>query len=94
MVVDLVALRLDPEHQARVDRAAVEDHAAGAAVAGVAAFLAAGQPQHVAQNLEQALARLAQELGPFAVDRRFYYCFVIHRSISFVVFILSWPVIR
>ena len=41
---------------------AVDDDAAGAAVAGCAAFLAAGQAQHVAQRVEQRLLRLAEEL--------------------------------
>ena len=60
---DRPALDLDAEHQAGVDQPAVEHDVAGAAVAVVAAFLAAGQAQLVAQHFEQALPRLAQELG-------------------------------
>ena len=33
-----------------------------------ATLLAAGQLENVAQNLQQAVARLAQELGVFVVD--------------------------
>src|SRR5579884_3133973 len=67
---DLGPLRLDAEHEARVDETAVQDDRAGATVAVVAPLLRAGQPDHVAQALEQALARLAQEVGGLAVDGR------------------------
>ena len=43
-------------HQAGADRLAVEQHRAGAAVAGVAADLGAGQPQLVAQHRRQPRA--------------------------------------
>ena len=69
---DVFALRLDAEHQARTDRAAIDHHGARAAIAGQASFLRAGEFEHVAQGFEQALARLAQELDGFAVDCRFY----------------------
>ena len=61
MVVIAAPSRFDAQHQAGVDDAAVEDHGAGAAVAVVAAFLGAGQPDDVAQAFEQALARLAEK---------------------------------
>src|SRR5690348_4079129 len=77
--LDLVARSLDPEHQARACGSPVEDYTACAAVAGQTSFLAAGHSQNVAQDLEQALARLAQEFDLFAVDCRLYYYFVIHR---------------
>ena len=67
--VDATAIRLDGQHQARVDEHAVEQNVARPAVAVVAAFLGAGQSQHVAQDLEQALARLAQEFDLVAVNR-------------------------
>ena len=43
------------QHQAGADQAAVDDDAAGAAVARAAAFLGAGQAQLVAQRVEQRL---------------------------------------
>ena len=61
---------LDGQHDAAIHRHAVHQHGAGAAVAVVAAFLGAGQPQVVAEHFQQALPRLAEELGRFAVDRR------------------------
>src|SRR5262249_44964236 len=65
---DLASLRLDPEDEAGADHATVEDDAARAAVAGRAALLGPGQLEAVAQHLEERLARLAEELGPLAVD--------------------------
>ena len=66
--LDRAALGLGAEHQAGADQAAVEQHAAGAAVAGRAAFLAAGQVELVAQHVEQGLLGLAEELHRIAVD--------------------------
>jgi hypothetical protein len=48
------------QHQAGADQTPVDDHRAGAAVAGSAPFLAAGQLQFVAQRIEQALPRAAR----------------------------------
>jgi hypothetical protein len=62
------ALSLGSQHQAGVHEPAVEDDIARTAVAVVAPFLAAGQAQLIAQNLQKALARLAQELGVLAID--------------------------
>ena len=70
MVVTALPCDLDAQDQAGIDQPAVQDDVAGAAVAVVAAFLRAGQPQLVAQHFEQALPRLAEELGRLAVDRR------------------------
>ena len=56
------------QHQAGADQPAVEHDAAGAAVAGGAAFLGAGQRQLVAQHVEQRLLGLAQKLDRIAVD--------------------------
>src|SRR5581483_12061587 len=66
---DLGALRLGTEHAAGVDDAAVHDHAAGAAVAVIAALFGTRQPQLVAQYFEQALTGLAEEVDRFPVDR-------------------------
>src|SRR5207248_9034090 len=41
---DLAALRLGTEHQAGADDTAIESDGTGAAIAGAAAFLAAGKP--------------------------------------------------
>src|SRR5438874_2136576 len=57
-----LALDLDAEDETGVDQPAIEDDVARAAVAVVAAFLAAGQPQLVAQHFKETLARLAEEL--------------------------------
>ena len=54
---------------------AVDDDGAGAAIAGAAAFLAAGQVELVAQHVEQRLLRLAQKLGGLAVDGGRYVVF-------------------
>ena len=45
-------------HQAGADRLAVEQHRAGAAIAGVAADLGAGQPEMVAQHRRQPCHRM------------------------------------
>src|SRR5476651_2482587 len=67
--VDLLALSLGRQHQARAGDAAVYGDGAGAAVAGAAAFLAAGQPERPAQHVEHALFGVAQEFLGLAVDR-------------------------
>ena len=69
MVLDLAALGLGAQHQAGADEPAVEHDAAGAAIAGAAAFLAAGQAEPVAQHVEQRLVGLAEILDGIAVDR-------------------------
>ena len=56
------------ELAARVDRLAVEQHRAGAALAAVAADLRAGQPGVIAQHLGQRPAILDLERAPRAVD--------------------------
>src|SRR6516225_11395589 len=66
--LDGAAFGLDRKHQARADQAAVDGHAAGAAITGAASLLAAGQMQLVAQHIQQGELRLAQELGGLAVD--------------------------
>src|SRR5271157_5781381 len=64
------SLRLDGQHEATVDRHTVEDHRAGAAVAVVAALFGPRQPQGVAENFQQALPRLTQELDGFVIHAR------------------------
>ena len=67
---DLGPFGFDREDQAAVHRQAVHEHGARAAVAVVAAFLRAGQVQRIAEHLQEALPRLAEEFGGFAVDGR------------------------
>src|SRR5262249_30251345 len=54
--------------QARVDGLAVEHHGARAALALAAALLGAGQPQILAQHVEQPLPRRYVDRAPLAVD--------------------------
>ena len=68
IVVIALALGLHAQHQAGADQPAIADDAAGAAIAGGAAFLAAGQVQRVAQDVQHRFLRLAQELDRLAVD--------------------------
>src|SRR5262249_25611573 len=65
---DLTPLGLGAQHQAGEDEAVVEDDAAGAAIAGAAAFFAASEAEPVAQHVEQALLGLAEIFGGVAVD--------------------------
>ena len=60
---DVGALDLDGEDAAGVDQAAVQDDGAGAAVAVVAAFLGAGEADALAQDFEQAVALVGEELA-------------------------------
>ena len=53
-VDDRAALGLAQRDQAGADLRAVEQHGAGAAVAGVAADLGAGEPEIVAQHVGEA----------------------------------------
>jgi len=48
-----VAIGGDREHQARLDRLAVEEHRAGATVAEVAPLLGAGQSEVFPQQIEE-----------------------------------------
>src|SRR5262245_34231662 len=62
---------LTAEHEARADQPSVERDAARATVAGGAAFLAAREVQRVAEDVEERLFRLAEELNGVAVHDRF-----------------------
>ena len=55
---DLRAVGLDREHRARLDRPAVDVDGAGAALAGVAADVRAGEPELLAQRLDEQRAPL------------------------------------
>ena len=59
---------LDRQHEAAIDRAAVEDDRASSAVAVRATFLRAGQVEVVSQDFEQRLPRFAQKFGLTAVE--------------------------
>src|SRR5262249_34947576 len=65
---DVAALGLGAQHQAGADDATVERHGAGAAIAGAAALLAAGEAEAVAQHVEQGLVDLAEIRDRVAVD--------------------------
>ena len=62
------ALRLGHRQQAGLHQGAVDEHRAGAAFAGAAAFLVAGEVEIVAQEIEQPLMRLGGALDLAAVD--------------------------
>ena len=65
--LDAAALALEAEHEAREHRLAVDEHGAGAALAELAAVLGAGQPEVLAQDLEQRLVRRERDLDRLAV---------------------------
>src|SRR6266851_609598 len=65
---DLRAVGLHREHGARLDRVAVEDHGARAAVRGVAADVGAGHPEHFADEVHEQEPRLDFRLARGAVD--------------------------
>ena len=67
-VADLLALHFDRERRAGIDRAAVDEHRAGAAGAAIAAALVAGQVGAHAQRVEQRDARLDHQIELPAVD--------------------------
>src|SRR6476620_4289453 len=69
---DRLAACLHAQHQARAHQTPVDGNAAGAAVARRAALLGAGEAQLIAQDVEQRLVCLAQELDGIAIDRRRY----------------------
>src|SRR3954471_5118047 len=67
--LDLRAVGLDREQHAALDQRAVVDHRARAAVAGVAADVAAGQVEVVADEVDQEAPRLHLALVRLAVHR-------------------------
>ena len=62
------AVGLDGEHRARLGALAVDVDGAGAAVARVAADVGAGQPEDVAEEVDEQEARLDVGLAGLAVD--------------------------
>ena len=68
IVRDLGAVGLDGEHRARLGAAPVDVDGARAAVAGVAAGVGAGEPERVAQEVDEEEARLDVGLARLAVD--------------------------
>src|SRR5262249_19105905 len=65
----LAAVGLDTEDGARLDRPPVEQHGAGAAVAGVAADVGPGEPEALAEQVDQQEPRLDVGGPLLAVDR-------------------------
>ena len=70
MVVMAIAVGLHGEHQARAHGRAVDQHGAGAAYAVLAAGMGAGEPELVAQAVEQAGARLDLDRVHAPVDSK------------------------
>ena len=64
----LGAVGLDGEDRAGLGAAAVDEHGAGAALAGIAADVRAGEIQLLAQKMHQQRARLRLRLPGFTVD--------------------------
>ena len=69
---ELLALSLDGEHRARLHGPAVHEDRAGAAVGRVAPDVGAGQPQDLADHVDQQEARLDVGLVLLAVDRELH----------------------
>ena len=65
---DLVALAHRRQHRARLDRLAVHQHDAGAAVGRVAAPVGAGQAERLADEVDEQQARLDVARDLLAVD--------------------------
>jgi hypothetical protein len=63
-------LRLGHRQQTRLHQHAIDEHRTGAAFAGAAAFLAAGEAEVVAQEVEQPLMRFGGARDFAAVDGR------------------------
>ena len=68
--LDRTAVRLDGEHTARVDRAAIHDDRTGAAFAKVTALLRARQVRALAQHVQKRLLRLHRKRADLAVERQ------------------------
>ncbi len=80
---DLAAVGFGRQHKAGADQPAVNHHAAGAAIAGRAAFLGAGQHQFVTQHVEQASAAVRPEHFVFiAIHGEFDVIFLAHAFAS------------
>src|SRR5262245_36704895 len=66
--LDRAAVALDREREAGKERHAVHEHRAGAALAELATVLGPGEPQVLAQHLEQGLVRRERRLERLAID--------------------------
>src|SRR2546427_11631526 len=66
---DRPLIGLHGEHRARLHRAAVEEHRAGAAVGGIAADVRAGHPEVLAEEMDKERARLDVDVVRRSVDR-------------------------
>src|SRR2546422_1357432 len=66
--LDLVAVRLDGEHEAGADRLAVQQHGAGAAHPVLASNVRSGEAQLVAQEVGEEQPRLHRALVAHAID--------------------------
>ena len=67
-VSDIVAVRLDGEHETRADERPVEQHRAGAALTLLAGVLRAREAEPLPEREEQALAGPDVRLGTLTVD--------------------------
>src|SRR3989442_397426 len=66
---DRPLIGLHGEHRARLHRATVEEHRAGAAVGGVAADVRAGHPEVLAEEMDKERARIDVDVVRRSVDR-------------------------
>ena len=67
---NLLALRFNGERRARVGRAAIDDHRAGAADTAITAAFVAGEVSFVSQRVQQRHARLNVQTESLAVDEQ------------------------
>src|SRR6516165_12770696 len=68
---DLGAARLNRKHRTRLHRFAVHIHRTSATMAGVAADMRTGDPELLAQQVDQQQAWLSEEFDIAVVDRKF-----------------------
>ncbi len=66
----VAALGLGRGHHARAHLTAIDQHRAGATVAGVAADFGAGKAEVVAQHMGESLDGISRDLGRAAVERK------------------------
>ena len=93
--LDRAAVRLDGEHTARVDRAAIHDDRTGAAFAKVTALLRARQVRALAQHVQKRLLRLHRERAALAVERQVNRVVVFKHDVlspvQNLLFVPYWP---
>jgi hypothetical protein len=66
---DFSAFGLNSKHQTRTDKAPIEGHAAGTAIACPAPLFCTGKPKAVAQHIQQRLVRRTDKFGLVTVHR-------------------------